>query len=154
MSNKTTTFVNSIKKDRRAFKGKSFKDLTGRDPDGYYVIDRDELLTIKSELAETQQVSVFRKGVKVAERPETVLKGDGFGEVSDIIDALTRGTFRQDHSMWGHTVKYWRRNGAVEQEIFANLFSIRHNEKAYNLAKKYIPNTVIEFEKRLVELAK
>ena len=153
-SSNTPAFINAIKKDRRAFKGKSFKDLTGKDPDGYYIIDKDELLTIKSELAETVQVDLFRKGVKIASRPVTTLKGDGYGEVSDIIDALARGKFRNDLSMWGHSLKYWRRNGSVEQEIFANLFSIRHNEKAYNLAKKYIPNTVIEFEKRLVVLAK
>ena len=128
--------------------------MTGRDPDGYYIIDKEELLRIKSDVAEEVQVDVFRKGVKIASRPVTQLKGDGYGEVSDIIDALARGKFRQDLSMWGHSISYWRRNGAVEKEIFANLFSIRHNEKAYNLAKKYIPNTVIEFEKRLKELAK
>ena len=153
-SNNTPAFVNAIKKDRRAFKGKNYGDLTGRDPDGYYIIDKEELLRIKSDLAEEVQVDVFRKGVKIASRPVTQLKGDGYGEVSDIIDALARGKFRQDLSMWGHSISYWRRNGAVEKEIFANLFSIRHNEKAYNLAKKYIPNTVIEFEKRLKELAK
>ena len=153
-SSNTPAFINAIKKDRRAFKGKNYGDLTGRDPDGYYIIDKEELLRIKSDLAEEVQVDVFRKGVKIASRPVTQLKGDGYGEVSDIIDALARGKFRQDLSMWGHSISYWRRNGAVEKEIFANLFSIRHNEKAYNLAKKYIPNTVIEFEKRLKELAK
>jgi len=153
-SNNNIAFVNAIKKDRRRFKGKNYGDLTGKDPDGYYVIDKDELLTIKSDLAETVQVDVFRKGTKIASRPETVLKGDGYGEVSDIIDALARGRFRKDLDMWGHRISYWGRNGAVEKEIFANLFSIRHNEKAYNLAKKYIPDTVVEFEKRLAELAK
>jgi hypothetical protein len=153
-SSNTPAFINAIKKDRRAFKGKSFKDLTGKDPDGYFIIAKEELERIKAELAETVEVDLFRKGVKIATRPVTTLKGDGYGEVSDIIDALARGKFRNDLSMWGHSLSYWRRNGSVEQEIFANLFSIRHNEKAYNLAKKYIPNTVVEFEKRLVELAK
>ncbi len=153
-SSNTPAFINAIKKDRRAFKGKSFKDLTGKDPDGYFIIAKEELERIKAELAETIEVDLFRKGVKIATRPVTTLKGDGYGEVSDIIDALARGKFRNDLSMWGHSLSYWRRNGSVEQEIFANLFSIRHNEKAYNLAKKYIPNTVLEFEKRLVELAK
>ena len=153
-SSNTPAFINAIKKDRRAFKGKSFKDLTGKDPDGYFIIAKEELERIKAELAETIEVDLFRKGVKIATRPVTTLKGDGYGEVSDIIDALARGKFRNDLSMWGHSISYWRRNGAVEKEIFANLFAIRHNEKAYNLAKKYIPNTVVEFEKRLVELAK
>ena len=145
-SNNNIGFSNAIKKDRKLFKGKENYDD--------YIIDKQELETIKSELAETVQVDVFRKGVKVASKPVTTLKGDGYGEVSDIVDALVKGKFRKNFSMWGHTMSYWRRNGSVEKEIFANLFAIRHNEKAYNLAKKYIPNTVVEFEKRLAELAK
>ena len=145
-SNNNFGFSNAIKKDRKLFKGKENYDD--------YIIDKQELETIKSELAETVQVDVFRKGVKIASKPVTTLKGDGYGEVSDIVDALVKGKFRKNFSMWGHTMSYWRRNGSVEKEIFANLFAIRHNEKAYNLAKKYIPNTVVEFEKRLAELAK
>jgi len=145
-SNNNFEFSNAIKKDRKLFKGKENYDD--------YIIDKQELETIKAELAETVQVDVFRKGVKVASKPVTTLKGDGYGEVSDIVDALVKGKFRKNFSMWGHTMSYWRRNGSVEKEIFANLFAIRHNEKAYNLAKKYIPNTVVEFEKRLAELAK
>ena len=82
----------------------------------------------------------------------TELKEDGFASVSDIVDALTRGTFQSNYHMWGHGERYYIRRGSVPKEIFANLFAIRHNEKAYNLAKKYIPNTVEEFEKRLLEL--
>ena len=145
-SNNNFGFSNAIKKDRKLFKGKENYDD--------YIIDKQELERIKAELAETVQVDVFRKGVKVASKPVTTLKGDGYGEVSDIVDALVKGKFRKNFSMWGHTMSYWRRNGSVEKEIFANLFAIRHNEKAYNLAKKYIPNTVVEFEKRLAELAK
>ena len=145
-SNNNIGFSNAIKKDRKLYKGKENYDD--------YIIDKQELETIKSELAETVQVDVFRKGVKIASKPVTTLKGDGYGEVSDIVDALVKGKFRKNFSMWGHTMSYWRRNGSVEKEIFANLFAIRHNEKAYNLAKKYIPNTVVEFEKRLAELAK
>ena len=83
---------------------------------------------------------------------EIVLRGDGYGEVSDIVDALARGRFRKNYRMWGHKLKYWKRFGAVEKEIFANLFSLRHNPKAYALAKTIVPNTVKEFEKRLDEL--
>ena len=56
--------------------------------------------------------------------------------------------------MYGHGKSYWRRSGAVEKEIFANLFSVRHDKKAYELVKTIIPNTVKEFEKRLLELEK
>ena len=95
---------------------------------------------------------MLRKGHYQYTRNLPELKGDGFGEVSDIIDALVRGRFRKNYSMWGHDTSYWGSAGSVETEIFANLFAIRHNEKAYSLAKKYIPNTVKQFEKRLLEL--
>ena len=41
-----------------------------------------------------------------------------------------------------------------QKEIFANLFAIRHDKKAYALAKTIIPKTIKEFEKRLDELEK
>jgi len=42
----------------------------------------------------------------------------------------------------------------LEKETFANLFAIRHDKKAYAVAKEIIPNTVKEFEKRLEILEK
>ena len=84
----------------------------------------------------------------------TTLKADGFGEVSDFIDALSLGKFQKKYGTWGHGVSYYRKRGRVEKEIFANLFSIRNNKKAYDVAKSIIPNTVKEFEKRLDELEK
>ena len=44
--------------------------------------------------------------------------------------------------------------GAREAEIFANLFSLKNDPKAYNLVKEIIPNTVIQFEKKLDEVQK
>ena len=86
--------------------------------------------------------------------PTTVLKGDGYGEVSDIIDALAYGKFQRTYNTWGHGQSYYKRRGSIEKEIFANLFSLRNDKKAYALTKSIIPNTVKEFEKRLDELEK
>ena len=132
-------------KNRKRFKGRNYSNG--------WVIDKSELEKIKNELADISTTEFFRNGRKWKAEIKD-LKGDGFGEVSDIVDALARGKFRRDYHMWGHDVDYYRRRGAIEKEIFANLFSIRHNKKAYNQAKKYIPNTVKEFEKRLLELEK
>ena len=74
------------------------------------------------------------------------------GLKTDIFDALTEGYFRRNYKMWGHTVDYWSAKDSVPTEIFANLFAIRHDKKAYKIAKSFIPNTVKEFEKRLDEL--
>ena len=153
-SESSFVFSKAIKTDRKRFKGTSYKNLKSDEIDDYYVINRDELQILSEELATKRKVDYIKKGRKLGTIPITDLKGDGFGEVSDIIDALTRGRFRKDFSMWGHSESYWRRKGSIEKEIFANLFSIRHNKEAYNLAKKYVPNTVKEFEKRLIELEK
>ena len=80
----------------------------------------------------------------------TTLRNDYYGNVSDIVDALVGGQFRNEYKMWGHEISYWVQNdGSVQKEIFANLFSIKNNQKAYDIAKKIIPNTVREFEKKL-----
>ena len=132
-------FRNAIDKDLKSFKGKTLR--------GKYTIDKKELDSLFDKLA--YKTEIVRPYGKVN---EIVLRGDGYGEVSDIVDALARGRFRKNYRMWGHKLKYWKRFGAVEKEIFANLFSLRHNPKAYALAKTIIPNTVKEFEKRLDEL--
>lgn len=139
-------FKEAIIKDRKRFKGRNYSNG--------WVIDESELKKMRDEIADTGEIDIFRDGRKVARATYKDLKGDGFGNVSDIIDALARGKFRKNYGMWGHDVAYYRRRGAIEKEIFANLFSLRHNKKAYNQAKKYIPNTVNEFEKRLLELEK
>ena len=157
-------FKKAIDKDRRSFKGENFKDLRGVSKEGYYIIDNDELKKVYDDIAyrkeaykEISRIEI-RDGKRVRvkyklKRNINELRGDGYAAISDIIDALTRGTFmRKNGGMWGHGESYYRKSGNVEIEIFANLFSIKHNEKAYNLAKKYIPNTVNEFEKRLKEL--
>ena len=132
-------FRNAIDKDLKSFKGKTLR--------GKYTIDKKELDSLFDKLA--YKTEIVRPYGKVN---EIVLRGDGYGEVSDIVDALARGRFRKNYRMWGHTMKVWKRDGSVEKEIFANLFSLRHNPKAYALAKTIIPNTVKEFEKRLDEL--
>lgn len=148
-------FKKAIQKDKRRFKGTNIVD--GKtDPTnskyGYFSINDDEALdNIFNDLATKTEVTINR-GTFSYTRKYTELRGDGYGEVSDIVDALVKGRFRKNYYMWGHTPSYWGNAGSVEVEIFANLFAIRHNEKAYSLAKKYIPNTVKEFEKRLLEL--
>jgi hypothetical protein len=146
-------FRKAIERDKRKFKGTNNPDLTGRNPEGYYVIDSSELQSLFDKLATKKSFDVYRGNTKIANQSVSVLKGDGFGEVSDIVDALTSGRFRKNYRMWGHNESYWRKLGHMEEEIFANLFAIRHNEKAYSLAKEIIPNTVKEFEKRLAVLA-
>ena len=148
-------FKDAIQKDKKKFKG--YERIVDYDPrtqkniTDWTINDTDALNNIFDDLAVKVEKVYGTKGFEYT-RKYSSLRDDGFGEVSDIIDALVKGRFRKNYSMWGHTPSYWSRIGSVEKEIFANLFSIRHNKKAYDLAKKYIPNTVKVFEKRLLEL--
>lgn len=148
-SEKNEDFLKAIKKDKENLKGK----YVGVN----YIIDESEYKKMFDKLAYKETRDIYDKlnpdRIINTERA-TTLKGDGYGEVSDIFDALAKGKFRRGYKMWGHTVGYWRARDSVPTEIFANLFAIRHDKKAYGIAKSFIPNTVKEFEKRLDELEK
>ena len=140
-------FLEAIKKDKEKLKGK----YVGKE----YQIDESEYKKMFNKLATREERPIYSSldPDRIISTPKgTVLKGDGYGEVSDIFDALAKGKFRRNYKMWGHSESYWRKPDSVPTEIFANLFAIRHDKKAYDIAKSFIPNTVKEFEKRLDEL--
>jgi hypothetical protein len=146
-SEKNDDFLKAIKKDKEKLKGK----YVGNN----YEIDESEYKKMFDKLAYKEEREIYSKlnpDKIIHTQNATTLKGDGYGEVSDIFDALAKGKFRRDYKMWGHTVGYWKARDSVPTEIFANLFAIRHDKKAYGIAKSFIPNTVKEFEKRLDEL--
>lgn len=149
-------FFKAIQKDKRRFKGTNYKDLTGKSSDGYYVIDSDEYIKLRDKIYfPIEQVPVYTKATKtrgaILKGYNNIykLKGDGFTKVADIVDAMTKGSFRGKVGGWGHGETYFKGLGKSEKEIFANIFSIQHDKKAYDLVKEIIPNTVIEFEKRM-----
>ena len=145
-------FNKAIERDKRKFKGNNNPDLTGRNPEGYYVIDSDEYQGLFDKLATREKLERFSRNnpdVRIGFVNSTELKGDGYSNLSDIVDAMTKGRFRKKMNMWGHSESYWAKLGRVEKEIFANLFSLQNNPKAYAIAKEIIPNTVKEFEKRM-----
>jgi len=145
-------FIDAIKKDRKKLFGDKYDDFKIRYEGKGDVADK---LFAKIGTRKTKKVYDKRNpNMLIYQYEETLLKGDGFGEVSDIIDALMRGTFQKTYHTWGHGVNYFRKKGNIEVETFANLFSIRNDKKAYALAKEIIPNTVKEFEKRLEVLEK
>lgn len=142
-------FKDAIEKDKKQFKG-SFRA-------GQYRIKDEEFENLHKKIGTYETIERYSKynpEELLVSYQTTTLKADGFGEVSDIIDALALGKFQKQYGTWGHGVSYYRRRGSVQKEIFANLFAIRHNKKAYDVAKSIIPNTVKEFEKRLDELEK
>lgn len=144
-------FIDAIKKDRKKLFGDKYDDFKIKYEGKGAVADK---LFAKIGIRKTKKAYLDNDPNLGYNTTITELKGDGFGEVSDLVDALMRGTFQTTYNTWGHGVKYYRRRGAVEKETFANLFAIRNDKKAYALAKEIIPNTVKEFEKRLELLEK
>ena len=85
----------------------------------------------------------------------TDLKGDGFGEVSDIVDALALGSFRTNYNMYGHENELLEKIWCCrERDISLTYLQLDMIKKLMTLVKTIIPNTVKEFEKRLLELEK
>ena len=150
-------FIDAINKDRRKFKGVNNPDLSGRNPDGYYVLSKDALDELFDKIGTSETKTIYSRldpNKILTQYQRTTLNGNGYSNISDIIDALARGRFQREYSTWGHGKKYYERRGSIEKEIFANLFCLRNDKKAYDLVKTIIPNTVKEFEKRLDELEK
>ena len=78
---------------------------------------------------------------------------EGANSISDIIDAMSKGSFFTDFKCWGHGRNYYKRTGSFYYETFANLFAIHGNEKAMADARRIFPNLVREFERMLKEIA-
>lgn len=88
----------------------------------------------------------------IGKQSRSYLLGDGYGNISDILDAFTKGTFRRDFGMWGHSISYWKRSGSMQHEIFANMFSLIHDKKAWKITQELAPETTKVFIKRLKQL--
>ena len=156
-SESSKVFKDAIDKDRKLHKGTSYPSLSKKG-ETYHIISTESLGKLHAK------IGTHVKGVKVYSKwnPNRVidtititdLKGDGFGNISDVIDALSRGTFRKKFHAWGHGENYYETKGRIELEIFANIFSLQHDKKAYAVLKEIIPNTVKVFEARMLELEK
>lgn len=74
-----------------------------------------------------------------------------FREFSDIIGGMTNNEIV---GKYGHKKEYWEKNGKLEREIFAQLFTIAGNDdiNQLELFSKYLPNVTKEFESIIKEL--
>jgi len=155
-SESSKVFKDAIDKDRKLHKGTGYPSLN-KQGETYHVISSESLGKLHAKIGTHSRVNRYSKW-----NPDRVydqititdLKGDGYGNISDVIDALSRGRFRSEFHAWGHGVKYYEKRGRIELEIFANIFSLQHDKKAYAVLKEIIPNTVKVFEARMLELEK
>ena len=156
-SESSKIFKQAIDKDRKLHKGTGYPSLN-KQGETYHVISTESLGKLHAKIGtHVKEVKVYSKwnpNRVIDEITITDLKGDGFGNISDVIDALSRGSFRSKFHAWGHGIDYYSKGGRIELEIFANIFSLQHDKKAYTLLKEIIPNTVKVFEARMLELEK
>lgn len=71
--------------------------------------------------------------------------------VSDLLDGLTRGNIR---GCAGHTYDYWNNPKNITSEAFAHMFEAQFDKVRYDEMKKYFPQSLEYFEKKLKEAAK
>ena len=71
--------------------------------------------------------------------------------VSDLLDGLTRGNIR---GCAGHMYDYWDNPKNITSEAFAHMFEVQFDKVRYDEMKKYFPQSLEYFEKKLKEAAK
>ena len=71
--------------------------------------------------------------------------------VSDLLDGLTSGNIR---GCAGHMYDYWDNLENITSEAFAHMFEAQFDKVRYDEMKKYFPQSLEYFEKKLKEVAK
>ena len=92
---------------------------------------------------------VLARGRKLSEN--LIEKGwNNIASVSDLFDGLTKGRIK---GRWGHSAQYWKRDGAREMEVFADLFALRSSgeEQLWNEVKAFVPNLCEAIDRFIAE---
>lgn len=77
------------------------------------------------------------------------------GDLSDIVDAMTKGQFRDEFYVYGHGKGYYQSHPSTQYaETFANFFAVYEHEQSREWMKKNIPNTFRVFEKKMKDIAR
>jgi SPP1 gp7 family putative phage head morphogenesis protein len=134
-------FVDNLKE----FKRKGWKFTTS------YESDFSEFYDVVENISR-KKLRMRKNCIKLVEEYREVFKDsnerDGAnGGLQDIINGLSRGKVR---IRYGHDNSYWKRPGAIQHEVYANLFQI----KAHNRKKdwKFIEERFPELTKIFTEL--
>lgn len=78
---------------------------------------------------------------------------DRDGNFSDIIDALFAGTPHEDANIFGHGVSYYRGEGNVQAEMWANMADM-YGSDHWNKVLEVAPNAARVFEEKIKEFAR
>lgn len=74
--------------------------------------------------------------------------------VSDLLNGLTQGNIKGCEGCAGHKSDYWKNPENITSEAFAHMFEAQFDKARYNEIKKYFPESLEYFEKKLKEVAK
>ena len=66
--------------------------------------------------------------------------------VSDMFEGITHGNI---HGCAGHPDEYWDNEKNITSEAFAHMFEAQFDEERYAQMKKYFPQSLAYFEKKL-----
>jgi hypothetical protein len=90
---------------------------------------------------------------KTIQFQKTTIKDEACVGISDIIDAMASGLFRNNYpGAFGHEVSYYKKSaGKKYRETFANLFELRASKTQWDLTKELFPNVVARFEQLITE---
>lgn len=80
-----------------------------------------------------------------------VSKGNNYGMISDIVDAMTHGHCYSKLGWWGHGKGYYKRVPARYMETFANFFAIRNDPAAWAICQRRFPQLSQVFDELIKE---
>jgi len=89
---------------------------------------------------------------KTARGEQRKLKHHAYGNISDIIDSMSRGKFYNRHHMPGHGVSYYKSVESQMTENFANLFMLWADKTHWKFTKSMFPTLTKEFELIMAEV--
>lgn len=69
--------------------------------------------------------------------------------VSDLLEGLTQGNIK---GCAGHIPDYWKNPENITSEAFAHMFEAQFDKTRYDEMKKYFPESLEYFEKKLEEV--
>lgn len=71
--------------------------------------------------------------------------------VSDLMEGLTKGNIK---GCAGHSADYWNNPENITSEAFAHMYEAQFDKIRYDEIKKFFPESLEYFEKKLKEAAK
>lgn len=123
-------------------------DLAGNISDDKTFIQllESDSLSYRIAYGKAHHLGTFDKVDKAISKELSNVRKDS--AISDIFDGVTQGNIIGCAS---HSEEYWKNRSNVTSEAFAHMFEAQFDKKRYEQMKKYFPNALEYFEKKMKE---